>query len=124
MARVGRGIVDLRPHGRAPMVAGRLLRHAMEEAKRRIKMVACEHKIGMCKCPYERFMMYQSDESEWQPWIMCLLGSPDNQEGSFFLEASLIYEFEKSNTNIQNNINWSKSCDYGGEGPRAGEDAH
>ena len=64
MAGVGRGIVDLRPHGRAPMVADRLLRHAMDEARRIIKMVACEHKIGMCKCPYERFMFYQSDDAE------------------------------------------------------------
>ena len=105
------------------MVAGRLLRHAIEEAKRIINMVACEHKIGMCKCPYEKFMFYQDDEAEWQPWLMCLLGSTCNREGSFFLEASLIYEFERSNTNIENNINWLKSCDYGGEGPRAEEDA-
>ena len=117
----GRGIVDLRPHGPAPMDAGRLLRHAVEEAKRIIKMVACEHKIGMCKCPCERFMFYQSDEAAWQPWLMCLLGSTCTREGSFFLEASLIYEFEKSNRNI--NINLNKSCDYGGEGPRAEEDA-
>ena len=117
----GRGVLDLRPCGRAPMVAGKLLRHAIDEARRIINMVPCEHKIGMCKCPYERFMMYQSDESEWQPWIMCLLGSPDNQEGSFFLEASLIYELERSNRNINTNMN--KSCDDRGEHPRTDEDA-
>ena len=46
------------------MVADRLLRHAMDEARRIIKMVACEHNIGMCKCPYERFMFYQNDDAE------------------------------------------------------------
>ena len=101
------------------MVAGKLLRHAMDEANRRIRMTACEHKIGMCRCPYDRFMFYQRDASSWQPWVMCLLGSTTTREGSFFLEASLIYDFERSSTNIDNNINWLKSCDYGGEGPRA-----
>ena len=120
----GRGIVDLRPHTRAPMVAGKLLRHAMGEAHRIIRMTACEHKIGMCRCPYTRFMFYQGVESAWQPWVMCLLGNTTTREGSFFLEASLIYEFERSSTNIDNNINWLKSCDYGGEGPRAADEAH
>ena len=82
-------------------------------------MVPCEHKIGMCQCPHERFMFYQSDETDWQPWLMCLLASTWTREGSFFLEASLIFEFERTNTSIHNNINWLKSCDFGGEGPRA-----
>ena len=124
----GRGIVDLRPHDHAPMVADRmdavsLLRHAVEEATRIIKMVPCEHKIGMCKCPYDRFMLYQDDNTEWQPWLMCLLVSTRTREGSFFLEAGLIYEFERSSMNIENNINWLRSCDYGGEGPRDERDA-
>ena len=119
----GRGIVDLRPIGRQ-MVAGRQLRHAISEAKRIISQAPCQHKVGMCKCPYDRFMLYQSDESSWQPWVMCLLGSTTTREGSFFLEASLIYEFERGSTNIANNTNWLKSCDYGGEGPRAEVDAH
>ena len=123
----GRGIVDLRPvqrPGKTPMVAGRLLRHAMSEAKRIIRMTACEHKVGMCKCPYDRFSMYQSSESSWQPWVMCLLGSTSTREGSLFFEASLIYEFERDSTNIEHNTNWLKSCDYGGEGPRADGEAH
>ena len=123
----GRGIVDLRPvrpPGRPAMVPGKQLRHAMDEAKRIIRMTACEHKVGMCKCPYDRFIMYQSDESSWQPWVMCLLGSTTTREGSFFLEASLIYEFERGSTNIDHNINWLMSCDYGGEGPRAKDEAH
>ena len=124
MAVVGRGIVDLRPHCRVPMVAGKLLRRAMGEAKRTIRMTACEHKIGMCKSPYDRFMFYQSDESSWQPWVMCLLGSTTTREGPFFLEASLIYEFERGSTNIDNNINWLRSCDHGGEGPRADDEAY
>ena len=118
-----RGIVDLRPLGRS-MVGGKLLRHAIHAAKRIIRQIHCEHKVGMCKCPYDRFMLYQSDESSWQPWVMCLLGSTTTREGSFFLEASLIYEFEKWPANILNNINWIKSCDYGGEGPKPPADAH
>ena len=51
-----------------PLVVA-LLRHAVKEAKRIIRMTACEHKVGMCKCPYDRFMLYQDDESSWQPWV-------------------------------------------------------
>ena len=40
------------------------------------------------------------------------------------MEASLIYESERGSTNIEHNINWLKSCDYGGEGPRADGEAH
>ena len=87
-------------------------------------MTACEHKVGMCKCPYDRFMLYQEDESSWQPWVVCLLGSTTTREGSFFLEAALIYELERGRTNIAHNINWVKSCDSGGEGPRAAAEAH
>ena len=117
----GRGVVDLRPH--SLMVAGRLLRHALGEAKRIIRIIACEHKVGMCKCPYDRFMLYQDDEASWQPWVMCLLASTTTREGSFFLEASLIYSLENDYTNIDHNINWLRSCDYGGEGPRLAADA-
>ena len=106
------------------MVAGKLLRHAMDEAKRIIRMTACEHKVGMCKCPYDRFIMYQGDDSAWQPWVMCLIGSTDTREASFFFEASLIYEFERDSTNIDHATNWLKSCDYGGEGPRAEDETH
>ena len=63
----GIGVVDLRPHH--AMAAGRLFRHAVKEGKRIIRMTACEHKAGMCKCPYDRFMLYQDDESSWQPWV-------------------------------------------------------
>ena len=119
----GRGIVDLRPIGRH-MVAGRLLRHAISEAKRIISQVPCQHKIGMCKCSFERFMMYQHDESEWQPWVLCMLATTTTREGAFMMEASIILEFEKSTNNRDNNINWIKSCDYGGEGPKPPADAH
>ena len=106
------------------MLAGMILRHALEEAKRIINMTACEHKIGMCRCPHERFMFYQDPDARWQPWVMCLLGATTTREGSFFLEASLIYEFERSSTNIDKTIHWWKSCDYGGEGPRPHGEAH
>ena len=119
----GRGIVDLRPIGRQ-MVAGRLLRHAISEATRIISQVPCHHKVGMCKCSFERFMMYQHDESEWQPWVLCMLATTTTREGAFMMEASIILEFEKSTKNHNNNINWIKSCDYGGEGPKAPADAH
>ena len=120
----GRGIVDIRPHSRDPMVAGKLLRHASGEARRIIRMTSCEHKVGMCRCLYVRFMFYQSDESPWQPWVMFLLASTATREGACFLEASLIYELEISSTNIKHNVNWLMSCDYGGEGPRAEHEAH
>ena len=86
--RWGRGVVDLRGHGRVPMVAGRILRHAIAEASRIIRMTACEHKVGMCKCPHARFMFYQSDESEWQPWVLCLLASTNTREASFYLRRA------------------------------------
>lgn len=117
-----RGVLDLRPH--RAMVAGKLLRHAVVEAKRIIRMTACEHKVGMCKCLYDRFMLYQDNESSWQPWVVCLLASTTTREGSFFLEAALIYELERGHTNIAHNNNWVKSCDYGGEVPRAAGEAH
>jgi hypothetical protein len=120
----GRGVVDLRGHGRVPLVAGRILRHAIAEASRIIRMTACEHKVGMCKCPHARFMFYQSNEADWQPWLLCLLASTNTREASFYLEASLIYEFEATSTNIDGNYNWLRSCDYGGEGPRCAEDAN
>ena len=69
-------------------------------------------------------MFYQSDESSRQPWVLCLLASTNTREGSFYFEASLIYELEATRTNIDLNINWLKSCEYGGEGPRGEDDAH
>ena len=48
----GRGVTDLRPIERSVMVAGRLLRHALNEATRMIGQVPCEHKIGICRCPH------------------------------------------------------------------------
>ena len=69
-------------------------------------------------------MLYQDGESSWQHWVMCLLGSTTTREGSFFLEASLIYSLENDHTNIGHNINWVRSCDYGGEGPRLAGEAH
>ena len=51
----GRGVTDLRPKTGSGMVAGRLLRHALEAAIRMIREVPCEQKIGMCRCPHERF---------------------------------------------------------------------
>ena len=40
------------------------------------------------------------------------------------MDAALIYELERGQTNIAHNINWVKSCDYGGEGPRTAAEAH
>ena len=120
----GRGVVDLRPPCHSTMVVGRLMRHALRETRRIIKMVACEHKIGMCICPYERFMFYQEPDARWDPWLMCLLGSTNTREGSWFLEASLILQLEINSVNIDNNINWTRSCDYGGEGPTAADNSH
>ena len=85
----GRGVTDLRPKARSSMVAGRLLRHAIKEAIRMIRNTRCEHKIGMCLCPYERFFYYQEPDSRWRPWLLALLASTTTREGSNIMEASL-----------------------------------
>ena len=40
------------------------------------------------------------------------------------MEASLIFQLEDKSVNIENNINWTNSCDYGGEGPNPVDEAH
>ena len=40
------------------------------------------------------------------------------------MEASLILQLEDKAVNIENNMNWTTSCDYGGEGPNPREEAH
>ena len=87
-------------------------------------MAPCEHKIGMCKCPLERYMFYQAGDARWQPVLVCLLGCTSTREGAWFLEASLIMVTERGRINIDNNINWTTSKDYGGEGPVRGDLAH
>ena len=51
----GRGVTDLRPKVRSAMVVGRRLRHAFQAAMQMIRNTRCEHKIGMCRCPHDRF---------------------------------------------------------------------
>ena len=114
----GLGVTDLRHRPRnKSMVAGRLMRHAIYEATKMIRKLPCEHKIGMCRCPYERFYYYQEPHQRWQPWLLALLASTKTREGANMLEASLIFHFERTLENNPNNINWTTSCDYGGEGP-------
>ena len=50
---------------------------------------------------------------------MALLASAQTREGAAMMEASLILQLEHRSLNIANNINWTTSCDYGGEGPNA-----
>ena len=40
------------------------------------------------------------------------------------MEASLIFQLEDKSVNIENNINWTTSCDYGGEGHNPVDVAH
>ena len=40
------------------------------------------------------------------------------------MEASLIYQLEQKAVNIEHNINWTTSCDYGGEGSNCDDEAH
>ena len=120
----GRGVTDLRPKTGSVMVAGRLLRHALEAAMRMIREVPCEHKIRMCRCPHERSFFYQGEGSKWKPWLMALLASTATREGAYMMEASLILQLEQRATNIENNTNWTTSCDYGGEGPKHDGEAH
>ena len=35
-----------------------------------------------------------------------------------------ILQLESYSVNIDNNINWTQSCDYGGEGPKSEDNAH
>ena len=106
------------------MVAGRILRHALEKAMHMIHEVPCEHKVGMCRCPYDRFYFYQEEDSKWKPWLMALLASTATREGACMMEASLILQLEQRATNIENNMNWTTSCDYGGESPNPPDEAH
>ena len=77
------------------MVAGRLLRHALRAAIHLIRGIPCEHKVGMCRCPYDRFNYYQEDDSQWSPWLLALLASTTTREGAYMMEASLILQLEE-----------------------------
>ena len=106
------------------MLIGRLMREAIREAATMIRNTPCEHKIGMCRCPHERFWFYQEPKQSWKPWLMGLLASADTREAAFTMEASLIFYFEHDGLNIRNNYNWTVSKDYGGEGPKHEDQAH
>ena len=67
---------------------------------------------------------YQEADSKWKPWLIALLASTATREGAHMMEASLILQLEQRATNIENNINWTTSCDYGGEGPKHECEAH
>ena len=106
------------------MVAGRLLRQAVTTAKRIINKVACEHKVGMCICPHRRVIGYiEQDDRKFQPWLMCLLASTSTKEGAHVMEAAIILELEREQVNLANNINYTTSMDYGGEGPKNADEA-
>ena len=100
------------------------MRHAISEATKMIRMVACDHKIGMCLCPYERFHFYQEPDSRWNPWLIALLASTKTRERANMMEASLILHFETTGINIEHNFNWTTATDYGGEGPTRDHEAH
>ena len=55
---------------------------------------------------------------------MALLASTATREGARIMEASLILHLEDKAVNIENNMNWTTSCDYGGEGPKCDDEAH
>ena len=118
----GSGVVDLRP--RKNMVIGKLMRNAIMEAAKMIRNIPCEHKIGMCRCPYERFWLYQKPDELWKPWLLGLLASTNTREGASTMEASIIFHIEQDGMNIDNNYNWTVSMDYGGEGPKHEDQAH
>ncbi|MEC9029333.1 MAG: hypothetical protein VYB74_03505 [Cyanobacteriota bacterium] len=40
------------------------------------------------------------------------------------MEASLILQLEEKAINTETNMNWTTSCDYGGEGPNRDDEAH
>ena len=106
------------------MVAGKLMRNAIREAANMIRNTPCEHKIGMCRCPLERWQLYQLPHTPWKPWLMALLASTNTREGAYMMEASIIFHLERDGINIDNNLNWTVSGDYGGEGPIQEDDAH
>ena len=55
---------------------------------------------------------------------MALLASTATREAASVMEASLILQLETNGLNIENNRNWTTSCDYGGEGPNHQDEAH
>ena len=55
---------------------------------------------------------------------MALLASTATREAASVMEASLILQLETNGLNIENNMNWTTSCDYGGEGPNHQDEAH
>ena len=103
------------------MPAGLLVRHAVAQAMKMVGGVACEHQIGMCHCPYERF---QEPNSRWSPSLIALLASTSTREGASILEASLIHHFECTAVNIAHNRNWKTSSAYSCEGPNRDSEAH
>ena len=107
------------------MDPGRVLRHAMDQAEKMILKQPCTHKIGMCRCPYERFMYYQDAvDPPWQPWLLCLLASTSTREGAWMLEASLISHFEITGLNMHNNYNWTIGSDPRRESHKDGAEVH
>ena len=97
------------------------MRHAVAQAMKMVGGVACEHQIGMCHCPYERF---QEPNSRWSPSLIALLASTSTREGASILEASLIHHFECTAVNIAHNRNCKTSSAYSCEGPNRESEAH
>ena len=79
-------------------------------------MTPCKHKVDICRDPYERFLGYQAPERRWKPWLLGLLAKTKSEEGAMMLEASIIYELERSGLNIERNYKYMIAKDYGGEG--------
>ena len=94
------------------MPAGLLVRHAVAQAMKMVGGVACEHHIGTCHCPYERFHLYQEPNSQWRPSLIALLASTNTQEGARILESSLILHFECTAVNIEHNYNLKTRSAY------------
>ena len=93
------------------------MRHAVAQAMKMVGSVACEHHIGMCHCPYERFNLYQEPNSQWRPSLIALLASTQTEEGASILEDSLVLHFECTAVNIEHNYNWKTGSAYRYEGP-------
>ena len=95
--------------------------HAVHEAMRMIREVPCEHHVGMCRCPYERYEFYWRPDSRrpFKPWVMALLACTSTLEGAIMMQAGIMYHIEATRLNRANSYNCmtcdENSADFGAE---------
>ena len=74
-------------------------------------------------CPYVRFVCHEEEDARWSPCLLVLLASTTTREGAHMMEATLRLQLEAKAVNTDNNVNWTTSCDYGGESRQPADEA-